>query len=150
MAIDTTLEGLKDLLEKEIRKVTKKDDITPAELENMTKALCLLEKIKEIEHMQGGQERGYSMEHDEHSRRAYPVTHDGNSYGGMVPAVDGVTYRGRPMVDTGRSYGTEHHGYSGHSIRDRMVAKLEEMYDQAGTEHERQVVDDWIRRLSGR
>ena len=38
-------------------------------------------------------------------------------------------------------------GYSGHSIKDRMVAQLEKMYDEAQSEHERQTVSDWIRRL---
>ena len=38
-------------------------------------------------------------------------------------------------------------GYSGHSIKDRMIAKLEGMYDEAKTDHERQVIDQWIGRL---
>jgi hypothetical protein len=30
-----------------------------------------------------------------------------------------------------------------------MVAQLENMYDQAKSEHERQIVDEWIKRLEG-
>ena len=37
--------------------------------------------------------------------------------------------------------------YSGHSIKDRMVAQLEQMYDDAQTEHERHIVDTWMRRI---
>ena len=37
--------------------------------------------------------------------------------------------------------------YSGHSIKDRMVSQLEAMYDEAQTEHERQMVDEWIKRI---
>ena len=42
---------------------------------------------------------------------------------------------------------SQENGYSGHSIKDRMIAQLEKMYDEAQTEHERQTVNDWIRRL---
>lgn len=38
-------------------------------------------------------------------------------------------------------------GYSGHSIKDRMVARLEDMMDEAKTDHERQTVSEWINRL---
>ena len=37
---------------------------------------------------------------------------------------------------------------SGHSIKDRMIDKLESMYDEAKTDHERQIVDEWIARLN--
>ena len=35
-------------------------------------------------------------------------------------------------------------GYSGHSIQDRMIDKLERMMDEAQSEHERQTVQSWI------
>lgn len=38
--------------------------------------------------------------------------------------------------------------YSGHSLKDRMIAKLEEMYDDVKNDHERQLLDTWMRRLS--
>lgn len=38
--------------------------------------------------------------------------------------------------------------YSGHSLKDRMVAKLEEMYDDVKNDHERQMLDTWMRRLT--
>ena len=38
-------------------------------------------------------------------------------------------------------------GRSNHSIKDRMVDSLERMYDEAATEHERNVVDEWIRKI---
>ena len=40
-----------------------------------------------------------------------------------------------------------YNGYSGHSIQDRMIDKLERMMDEAQTEHERQTVQTWINRL---
>lgn len=105
------------MLEKEIQKVTSKNDITPTELDSMTKALCLLE------HIQSYREGGYS----------------------------GYVYDPNQPVMGGRSYAPRGHysiRYSGHSLKDRMVAKLEEMYDDVKNDHERQMLDTWVRRLS--
>jgi len=50
--------------DEQIGKVTKKDDISPTELENMTKTLCLLEKIKDYKEdvvFEDDDEGGYSQ-----------------------------------------------------------------------------------------
>jgi len=49
----------------------------------------------------------------------------------------------------GNGYGGyyDDHRYSRHSIKDRMISKLESMYDDAKTDHEKQIVDEWIRRI---
>ena len=58
-------------------------------------------------------------------------------------------YISRGMDDySGRDRMSYRDGYSGHSIKDRMVARLESMMDEAKTEHERQTVEEWINRLS--
>lgn len=73
--------------------------------------------------------------------------------------------------DSGPSYSYGHHGRGGeyrynddggmshnynsyeanhvsrHSIHDRIVSRLEGMYDEAKTDHERQVIDMWIKRI---
>ena len=128
----------KDLLEEEIKKIVKKGDISAAELANLEKAICLVDKIEDrIGPDEGG--ASYGM----HSRMPYS-----RMMYGEEPMYSGR--RGRSPV-TGRyvSRGMDpaYEGYSGHSINDRMVAKLEEMYDSAKTEHEREVVDKWIKRL---
>lgn len=147
--LNKSLEALKEQLNEEIKKVTKKADITPTELENMTKTLCLIEKIKMITEDEDYWEKGQSG-------RSYPS----RSYGLVAsdwtdPRYNnGLSGRRSRSSMTGRytsgrySYGMPDYGYSGHSIKDRMVAKLEEMYDEAKTEHERQIVDEWIHRLS--
>ena len=38
-------------------------------------------------------------------------------------------------------------GYSGHSIKDRMIARLEPMYDEATSEYERQLIKNTINRI---
>ena len=68
--------------------------------------------------------------------------HDG---GGGSSRDGGSSHR--RYYDGGGSNSSRNSGYSGHSMRDRAVAKLEEMYDEARTEHERQTVSEWINRL---
>lgn len=149
-----SLDSLTEVLNDEIKKVTKKADVTPAELENMTKTLCLIEKIisltEKIKMIEEGDE--YWGEEGQSGRNYHMNRTGGYSYGMPDPYYhDGMSGRRMRSPSTGRymsgtSYGP---GYSGHSIKDRMIAKLEEMYDEAKTDHERQVVDEWIERLSG-
>ena len=184
--MDKTLENLKETLEDEIKKIVKKGDITPAELENVQKAVCTIDMIDNMG--MGGNSQGYSERRGyygssmnnmpyEHmpSNRQYPnrpygdyserryhdsyddrMYHDGGSYRNYrddrsYDNYHGDSYRrGRSPV-TGRyiSRGQYDDGYSGHSIKDRMVARLEDMYDEAKTDHERQIVNEWINRLQG-
>ena len=53
--------------------------------------------------------------------------------------------RGRNPVN-GR-YMSMTRGYSGHSIKDRMVSKLEAMMDEARSDYEREAIEEWIRKL---
>lgn len=141
MNIEHNLNSLENLLNEQIAKVTNKGDITPTELENMTKTLCLLEKIKEYhEYAVDDFDDGMSNAYGRYSRRNsnrdmmyddYRSNRSYNSYGRM------------PRVSMSR-------GYSGHSIKDRMIAKLESMYDEAQSDHEKQIVDEWINRLADR
>lgn len=185
--MEKTLEHLKETLEDEIKKITKKGDITPAELESVQKAVCTIDMIKKMNEgesegrsMDGsyGSYRGYSRRnmrfnpmayegsYGDYSERNYRdsyanrMYHDGGSYEDSYGDSYGDSYRrGRSPV-TGRyisrnsyrdnrgrnSYADE---YSGHSIVDRMVARLENMMDEAKTDHERQTVNEWINRLQG-
>ena len=165
--MDKTMEHLKETLEDEIKKITKKGDITPAELESVQKAVCTIEMIEKME--RGGQSEGmmtdgysgrnmsyrhmpaygsYGDEYGDHSGRRY--YHD--SYG-HDEYYHGDSYRrGRSPVtgryiSRGEDHMSYHDGYSGHSITDRMVARLEDMMDEARTEHEKQTVSQWIDRL---
>ena len=139
--MEKVLTDLKHLLEDELRKIVEKNDISPVELENATKAVCLMQKVQEIEEWPSDDEMN-----DYYSRRG--------SYGGHM----GSYRRGRD-ADTGRYVSRRDgrmsrrdrmemdDGYSGHSIKDRMIARLEEMMDEAGGEHERETINDWIERL---
>lgn len=118
--MENTLKMLQAILEAAIEDIVRKNDITPAELDNVTKALCAIEKIKQIESCETN---------DEYSGRSYKR---GRDNAGRFTSRDGQKTDG---------------GYSGHSIRDRMIDKLEQMIDSARSEHERQTIQEWISRL---
>lgn len=164
--MDKTLEHLKETLEDEIKKIVKKGDITPAELESVQKAVCTIDMIDNMsmgENGEGGS-YGYSNrnvayrypsyaygDYSERYRDSYGDnynyrSHDRGSY--HDDYYHGDSYRrGRSPV-TGRYISRGHEeGYSGHSIMDRMVDRLESMYDEAKTDHEKQTVSEWINRL---
>lgn len=133
------LDDLRTVLVAQIKKVTAKNDISPTELDNMNKALCALETIDRIKNgeLEPG---GYSNDTYRFSGTMPRMSHDSRmSYDPRMSY--GMPYDGRYSS----TYG--HHGYSGHSIADRMVDALERMYDEAGTDHERKLIDKYIRML---
>lgn len=145
MSTNKTLEKINDAVEEAIRPIIAKGaNMNAAELDVLTKAVCTLEKIQQI------QEGGGS--YDDYSRNSYDE--EGNSYRRGRSAITGRYVSRDVMPDyegsTSRRYydGDRHSGYSGHSIKDRMIAQLEKMYDDAQTEHERNLVNNWIRRIS--
>lgn len=170
MEKDKTLEKIRDSIEDAIKPIIKKgESMTPADLESLTKAVCVIEKIKRIEDGNYYDHGGYSEDnsYDDNgnsyrrgrspitgryvSRDTMPVYRDARYYGD-----DNVTHHdggnSNRYYDEGASTrryydANNHNGYSGHSIQDRMIDQLEKMFDEAKTEHERQTVKEWIRRL---
>lgn len=112
------------LVKNEVEKIVQKGDMTPGELENVYKATCMTEKLMK---MQGQEDEGMSYGYPNRYNMGYSER------------------RGRSPV-TGRyiSRGMNRGGYSGHSIEDRMIASLEEQYDNAQSEHERKVIQEEI------
>ncbi len=133
MSTSKMLEKINDAVEEAIRPILGKGAaMTAAELDVLTKAVCTIEKIKQIEDA----ENSYSDDGNSY-RRGRSATTGRYISRDAAPHFEGGT--SRRFYDGG--------GYSGHSIKDRMVAQLEKMYDEAQSEHERQTVSDWIRRL---
>lgn len=146
MSTAKTLEKINDAIEEAIRPIISKGaNMNAAELDVLTKAVCTLEKIQQI------QEGGNSG--DEYSRSYNSYDSEGNSYRRGRSSVTGryISRDAMPHFDgnTSRRFydGESSRGYSGHSIKDRMIAQLEKMYDDAKTEHERNLVNNWIRRI---
>lgn len=112
MKIDKTLEDLEDLVVTELNKITKKGELTPAELKNATDAVCLLEKITNIQNGSNSySERSFSYPNTRMTRNSYS------------------------------------RNYSGHSIQDRMIDRLEHMMDEATSQYEKDAIAEWIEKL---
>lgn len=138
--------SFEDILSKEFMKKCKTINaagtLNSTDVKTVMDAVCLMLKIGEFREWMEGEEdpeysnRGYSMRHNSYRRGRDAMT------GRYVSRSDGRSYRNnfydRMSMDD---------GYSQHSIKDRMIANLENMMDEAGGEHERQVIGEWINRL---
>lgn len=131
-----------DALEREIKGITKKETMSPAELANLKEALCAAKSIMDIigelpEEARDSSSNGYSSSYSIKPGFKY-------EYSGHMP--DYSYRRGRSMT-TGRYVSRGHDNYSGHSIHDRMIAKLEELYDESPSNYDHKVIDDGIRMI---
>ena len=139
--MEKTYKCLKEILEEQIKLISKKgDNITPEEVLSLKNSLSSIEKINEL------------MREEEYSEGYTKGYHEGYSYGEMRDhnrsPVTGRYISNGPMHGNVRmSYGNDYDRMYGHSIKDRMIAKLESMYDEAKTDHERQVVANTINRI---
>lgn len=207
------LEDLKELLVDQIKRVTKKGDITPNELESMYKAVDIIKDISTIEAMEKAEKEEEEYAKDGYSRGRYsregsyegnmmsndmgnsqrylppypmysyapvwnnnPQQPNNNQNGEMNGNSQGYNAgnsndgrRGRDADNDGRyseesSYrrGRDTMGrftsrdsnsyenssrYSRHSAKDRMMAKLEDMADDAKTSRERETIMKVIDKL---
>lgn len=135
------MELTEDLLVDELKKVIKKGELKDV---NEAKAVKeVLESIKIIHCLRDGEmeDEGYSGRMMPH----YSGHHGDMNYAGNMN-FDG-NYSGRRSPTTGRYMS---HGYSGHSVHDRMIAALEGLHDDpafAGKPYENEEINKWIDRL---
>lgn len=121
-----------ELLDSCIEDMNKKKDLTPADLDVLYKAYKLRRELKCDEEM--GMDDEWDNSSSMYSRR------------NVMPRVYMDSYAPMRSPVTGR-YISRDGGMSGHSIKDRMVAKLEGMYDEASSEYEREEIRKEIRRI---
>ena len=158
--MEKTYECLKETLEEQVKLISKKGDkITQDEIMSLYYALKSMDKIDELmekEMEESGKEysEGYSRGNYGRSSRysrgysngygdGYNDGYNGHMSMGNRSPVTGKYISQNPM-DNRMYYGD--HMY-GHSIKDRMIAKIEQMYDEAKSEHEKQVIANTISRI---
>ena len=136
--LNQTLQMAIDTIEDVIKDITSKKDINPAQLEHLSKSVCIIEKLKSMQQ----QENDYS---ENSYRRGRSRTN-----GRYMSRDNSNDFSDRNYRDSGNSSRryNDSSGYSGHSLKDRMIAKLEEMFDDAHSRHEEQYLQEWINRLS--
>ena len=148
--MENIIEKARGAIEEHLQLILRKSgNMHPTEIELLTKDICALEALKRLESGDEGAGNSYRrgrspMTGRYVSRDSHDSGNSGSHYG------DGAS--GEQFHDgasTRRYYdGTSTRGsYSGHSIQDRMVDCLERMMDEAQTEHERETVNQWIKRL---
>lgn len=122
-----TLDELNELIEKELKKMVEKGDLSANELQAAEKAVCLMEKIIGLKEGTYAYSNRMMMDDSSYERGRSPRT-------GRYVSRDGYDH----MMNR---------GYSGHSIGDRAVEKLESMMDNASSEYEREVLEKYIRMI---
>ena len=154
------LKKLRDRVEKNLESLAEKENMTPGELETATKAVCLIKDIDKVMHGDYETSEGMREMMYPHKKYSYgwydPHVHDGYSEMRGRDAATGryvsregdsdhdIDHSGRRM--RGMSYGRYYdHGYSGHSIDDRIIDKLEHMMDEAQSDYERHKLNQIIR-----
>lgn len=136
-------EALKKL-EHEIECLNKKETLSAAEVDNLTKAV---KAAKEIIDIIG------EMPQDAGESYGKGVTGSYSLRPGFKREIPGYmpdySYRRGRSATTGRymSRGMHDMNYSGHSIHDRMIAKLEELFDEGIGPYEQEVVHAGIRMI---
>ena len=144
---------LTNLVSKELEQLAAKGSLTPVELETANKAVELMTKLLKYDAMCERKENGEDIDPMEYSERSYRMPRMG-SYSGQWMPYEGNTYGMNSYGGGGgNQYGSYRQSrnsqgqYSGHSIKDRMIDRLERMMNEAETEYERKEIMEEISRI---
>lgn len=121
-------------LDESIEQLNKKKDMTPSDLELLCKAYKLKMDL-EGHGMIGGESRSPHYDRMPMHDLSNGEWHAEGSFAPMRSPV------------TGRYISRDGYGMSSHSIKDRMIARLEAMYDEAQGEYEREEIRKEIRQI---
>lgn len=122
-----SLEGILETdLKKEMTRITTAGTITPTDVKVLTDAVCLMLKLKEYESWMGSGQMNMST--------------GGRLMGNYHNMLNGHSY-----YSSYDPYPNNYaYGYSGHSTKDRMIARLEDMMGEAKNEYEAKMIRDAI------
>lgn len=122
-------DDVKDLVEQEMEKIVKKDELDPQCLEHLYK---LIDIAKDVDTIYAMNEYGEAPEEEGYSSRMYPH-YSGNSY-----KRDSM---GRYSRNNGMSYRNNMNSYGGDFSRNGdMYNRLETMMHEASTDREREAI----------
>lgn len=161
-----SLEELKKKAESDLEKVASKGELTASDWDAAKRGLDVLEKIAKIcaydgynedEFEYGGSGRRGHMSYsygpmmnsvyNPYAQQDWNMRSGNGSYGNNGQGGGSYGYGMRGNGWSGNSYGNDMYGYSGHSVKDRMVARLEGMMDEANSDYEKKQISDWISRI---
>ena len=146
MGNNKMLEKAREALEEHMQMIVRKGgNMSPPDIEILTKDLCALEALKRLEQGEGySQSSGGSSYARGRGANGQFVSRDGGSYYG-----DGSSSRSHDGGSSSRYYdgGSGNSGHSGHSRNDMTIYHIENLIDAAQTEQERQFLNEWLRRV---
>lgn len=152
-----SLDELKKKAESDLEKIASKGELTASDWDAAKRGLEVLEKITKIcayndysdEDEWSGRRGHMSYSYGPYYNMPQPWENSmngANGYYGNNSSSQGNSY-GYSGYRGGVSYGNDAYGYSGHSIKDRMIARLEGMMNEAGSDYEKKQISDWISRI---
>ena len=138
----SVLWDIQDMLEDELKQISKKDEISSSDLDNIYKMVDVVKDITTVDAMKKAEQEGYSRDYARDYSRGYSEDYAYGSYarrgrdgdGDGRYSEDSSYRRGRDAM--GR-YTSRDDGYSRHGKED-MVEHLEEMMRNARNEEERE------------
>jgi hypothetical protein len=143
------LYDIQDMLEDELKKISKKEEITTSDLDNIYKMVDIVKDVTTVDAMKKAEQDGYSRDYARDYSRGYSEDY-ANAYGSYRTSYDGRRGRdgdgdGRYSEDSsyrrGRDsmgrYTSRDGGYSGHSKED-MIEQMKEAMRNAHSEEERE------------
>lgn len=133
-------ENLRDMLEREVKEVEKKNDLDPTSLDNIYKLTCAIKNVDKIMDRESGEMGGMS---NGYSRNSYGMMPN-RSYGMSNGRYSGNNFR--YSEDRGRNSYENYNGYSRDSSKESMVNKLMQMADSSN-EHDRMAIMDCIDKI---
>ena len=120
-------ENLRDMLEREVKEVEKKNELDPQSLDNIYKLTCAIKNVDKIMMKEEGE-----MSNNGSYRSSYGRYSEDN-------------FRYSP--NRGRNSYENHYGYSRDSAKDSMVNRLMKMADDSMNEHDRMAIMDCVDKI---
>lgn len=161
--MEKTYECLKETIEEQIKLISKKGDkITADEMASLHYALESMDKIDELMEKEKMKKEGTQYSEGYHygyNRGRMDYGYNDNMDNGMGRNTNSYMTNNNNMRSpvSGRYIGTMRsnmnygnngmnygNNYQGHSVKDRIIAAIEPMYDNAQSEHERQIISNTI------
>ena len=145
------LYDIQDMLEDELKKISKKEDITTSDLDNIYKMVDIVKDVTTVDAMKKAEQEGYSRDYARDYSRGYSEDY-ANAYGSYRNSYDGRRGRdgdsdGRYSEDSSYRRGRDamgrytsrdgSYGYSEHSKED-MIEQMKEAMRNAHNDEERE------------
>jgi hypothetical protein len=150
------LYDIQDMLEDELKKISKKDEISSTDLDNIYKMVDIVKDVTTVEAMHKAEQEGYSRDYARDYSRGYSEDY-ADAYGSYARRGRDGDGDGRYSEDSSYRRGRDsmgrytsrdsYDGYSRHS-KEEMVDHLKEMMRNARSDEERETYRKTIEQLN--